>query len=283
MLPRHVAIVSQSSAVPFRAVARVSGAIQKQVTRDFSQAWKITATVHAFETLDDVPVDYWPIIVEDNINQPGAAGYHTDDNGQPFSLVSSEGNWALTTSHECLEMLADPFGNRTVAGSQPKQADITIVNLPRVNYLVEVCDPCESDTCSYSVNGIQLSDFITPHYYDPGTVAGTHYDASGKITEPHQVVADGYVSFGNPATNEWYQVLVDAAGNAETKSLGKLNASRGTLREQIDRRTRAHRAQRGVKTMGAAAGAERSAVTAFAEVTKGRADNLRSFIKQLKP
>lgn len=279
MLPRHVAIVSQSSSVPFGAVARAAGAIQKQVTRDFSRTWKITATVTAFQTLDDVPVDYWPIIIEDNINQPGAAGYHTDDNGQPFSLVSSEGNWALTTSHECLEMLADPFGNRTVAGSQPQQADQSVVNLSRVNYLVEVCDPCESEDDTYSVNGIALSDFITPRYYDPSVATGARYDFMGKIKNPHEVLAGGYVSFGNPATNEWYQVLVDASGNAKTVSLGKLSAKHGSLREQLDKHERTNRGKQMKKAMTAAAGAS---AAGFPAATKGRADNLRSYIKQLK-
>jgi len=51
----------------------------------------------------------------------GAAGVHLDRNGQPFALVEyGQGWWSLTASHETLEMLADPWGNRLIAGNSPK-------------------------------------------------------------------------------------------------------------------------------------------------------------------
>ena len=73
-----------------------------------------------FAKLEDVPTDYWPVIIRDDIKTPGAAGVHEDKNGQPFALVQFSDAWSLTASHETLEMLADPFGNRLVAGRSPK-------------------------------------------------------------------------------------------------------------------------------------------------------------------
>src|SRR5215475_15762822 len=122
VLTAHVALVSESPSVSFADLTQVAAALQKQVTRDFGPLWNVNATVDAFDSLESVPVDYWPVILRDDINEPGAAGFHTDDHGQPFSLVQVDANWALTTSHEALEMLADPFGNRTVAGAPPAQA-----------------------------------------------------------------------------------------------------------------------------------------------------------------
>src|SRR5229473_561678 len=95
-LIRHVALVSDSPSVSF---AQVSAALQKQVTRDFGPLWDTPATVDAFDSLESVPVDYWPVILRDDINEPGAGGYHTDDNGQPFALVQVDDNWPITTSH----------------------------------------------------------------------------------------------------------------------------------------------------------------------------------------
>ncbi len=182
-------------------------------------------------------MDYWPVIVKDDINQPGAAGYHTDNNGQPFSLVQADGTWALTASHECLEMLADPFGNRTIAGVPPPQATGKAKKLPRVLYLVEVCDPCEDDSLSYQANGVGVSDFITPHYYDPAVSPSIQYSFGGNIKSPHQVLNGGYVSFGDPTTNIWYQVVVQN-GKASTRSLGVMNTSGKSLRETIDKKVR---------------------------------------------
>src|SRR5437867_517493 len=132
MLVRHVALVDEKSRVKSSQLSRVAAAIQKQATRDFAPVWGIQATVDSFTRLEDVPIGYWPVILKDRI--AGAAGYHDDDDdGQPFALVEFDPDWALTASHEALEMLADPFGRRLIAGQSPhpKQG--------RVSFLVEVC------------------------------------------------------------------------------------------------------------------------------------------------
>src|SRR5205807_3772490 len=120
MLVNNTALVSETTHISSAQLAKVSAALQKQATRDFGPVWNVHATVDAFARLQDVPVGYWPIIVRDDIHQPGAAGVHLDRNGQPFALVQYDQGWALTASHEMLEMLADPFGNRLIAGDSPK-------------------------------------------------------------------------------------------------------------------------------------------------------------------
>src|SRR5207302_11305671 len=106
-LPTHVALTMDGVPLSASALTKVAAALAKQVLRDFSPIWGVTATVDPFTQLDDVPVDYWPVIVTKNVQ--GAAGYHEDQNGQPFALVELDSDWSLTASHECLEMLADPF------------------------------------------------------------------------------------------------------------------------------------------------------------------------------
>ncbi len=161
MLLYQVALVSEISAVSASQLLRVCAALQKQVSRDFGPIWELQATVSAFTRLEDVPLGAWPVIVRDDINTPGAAGVHEDKDGQPFALVAYDSDWPLTASHECLEMLADPFGSRLIPGRSVKRGQ------DRVEYLVEVCDPCEDIANAYTVNGILLSDFYTPHYFDP--------------------------------------------------------------------------------------------------------------------
>jgi hypothetical protein len=278
-LPHHVALVSDTTAVTFADVSSVAAALQKQATRDFSPLWKVDATVSAFAALESVPVDYWPVIIKDNIDQPGAAGYHTDDNGQPFSLVEADDQWQLTASHETLEMLADPFGNRTLAGAPPPQAPAPLSTLARVLYLVEVCDPCEDTQFAYGVNGVQLSDFITPHYYDPKGAACTLYSFRGNIKEPHTVLENGYVSFGNPTTNEWYQIIV-SNGQTQVQDLGKLSCNGRSLRETIDNQVRGLRKNDPSRIKPPSAVAARTS-NAIAESSRARAKYLREFIGQL--
>ena len=139
-LLKHVALVSESDQISPNDLMKVASALQKQATRDLAPLWDIDATVNAFGHIADVPIDYWPIIIRDNIGY-NAAGIHLDDNGQPFALVTADPGrdvWSVTCSHEMCEMLVDPFGNRLVAGQSliPEQG--------RGNSLVEVCDPSEA-------------------------------------------------------------------------------------------------------------------------------------------
>lgn len=285
-LTPHVALVPDSPSVTLSQVSTVAAAIQKQVTRDFGPLWGISATVDAFEALEAVPVDYWPVIIRDDIEQPGAAGFHTDDHGQPFSLVQADPGWELTASHEALEMLADPSGNRTIAGPPPPNSPEPVSRLSRVTYLVEVCDPCEADNFAYEVNGVQLSDFITPHYYDPNGATGAQYSFRGNIKEPHSVQEGGYVSFGNPVDNHWYQIIVEN-GRSQVRDLGILGRIQGqSLRELVDGAVREKLKDRhyrtkapGSKAAAMAAGASRSPL---AESSAGRAKLLRNYVKELK-
>jgi hypothetical protein len=274
-LPHLVALVSDTPAVSFRDVSAVAAALQKQATRDFGPVWQVSATVSAFDALESVPVDYWPVIVRADIDQPGAAGYHTDDNGQPFSLVQAADQWQLTASHETLEMLVDPFGNRTIAGSPPPQAPQPLAALGRVTYLVEVCDPCEDAQFAYGVNGLQLSDFITPHYYDPNGATGTLYSFRGNVKAPHTVIESGYVSFGNPVTNQWYQILIEN-GQAKVQDLGKLSRNGRSLRETIDELVRNLQKQRPISAKKPA-----NVGAGNGESSRARAKQLRDLIERL--
>lgn len=283
-LTSHVALVSESQAVTLDQLSAVAAAMQKQVVRDFGPIWEVNATVDAFSSLDAVPVDYWPVILRDDINQPGAAGYHTDDNGQPFSLVQVDDNWPLTTSHEVLEMLADPFGNRTIAGAPPKPKPAGLPNLHRVTYLVEVCDPCEGDEFAYTVNGVKVSDFITPRYYDPKASSGVRYSFSGSIPKPHEVLDGGYVSFGNPVDNHWYQIVV-RNGQPTLRDLGVIQSGTGkSLRELVDARVRETRKDEHYRIKSASPKTlSSSALAPFAETSAGRAKKLREYITKLNP
>jgi hypothetical protein len=227
---RHVAIVTESSSLQFDSLSRVSAALQKQVSRDFGPIWNIEGTVDGFSSLADVPIDYWPIIVRDDIKTPGAAGIHLDNDGQPFALVQFSSDWALTTSHELLEMLADPTGNRVIAGQSPMPGQ------GRVNFLVEVCDPSEAVQFGYTINGITVSDFFTPRFYDPVPAPGTRYTFTGAVERPRTIAKGGYISWHDPVSDEWFQqVFFD--NKPSFRKLGKLSQREGSIRDLIYRVT----------------------------------------------
>ena len=232
-LIRQLALVSQSKQIPDGDLQKVSAALQKQVTRDLAPIWEVSATVDSFDKLEDVPAGYWPMIVMDDINVAGAAGVHEDKNGQPFALISS-GNldtWSITASHEAIEMLVDPSGNRTVAGDSPQS------DQGRVTFLVEPCDPSEAADFGYSANGILVSDFYTPNYFDPVMAPGVRYSFTGAVTQPRQVLSGGYLSWGDPNTGHWWQETFFDGNAPSFRDIGPIDQKAGNLRAAIDRLT----------------------------------------------
>lgn len=231
MLIVQLALVSetQTNQISPSQLTRVAAALQKQATRDFGPIWDVNATVDAFDRLEDVPVGYWPLIVVDDV--PDAAGYHTDENGQPFSLIEFGASWSLTASHEMLEMCADPFGNRLVAGKSPHP------DQGMVEFLVEVSDPSEAEEFGYTINGMLVSDFFTPRFYDPVSVEGARYSFGGHIKKPRQVLRGGYISWREPVSDEWWQQTWFEGNEPTFRSLGSLTGS-GSLRAAIDAKTK---------------------------------------------
>jgi len=271
MLVRHVALVVEKSKVKPSEVARVAAALQKQVTRDFAPIWQVKATVDSFVRLEDVPIGYWPVIVMDNVED--AAGYHDDEDGQPFALVEFERDWPLTASHEVLEMLADPFGRRMIAGQSPSHAQ------GRVAFLVEVCDPSEDADFGYTVNGFLVSDFYTPEYFDPKKISGTRYSYTGAIQGPREVLKGGYLSWRDPVTKKWFQ-LQRFSSKTRIVNLGA-KAESGSLRAWVDRQTN-KMSREAMSTGGREARKMFKAVrTASEKATAARATELRAHIKRL--
>jgi hypothetical protein len=195
MLSLNVALVSEVPDVEISELNRIGAAIQKQITRDFGPIWNIQANLSAFARLEDVPVDYWIATLCYGI--PEGSGGHSDADGRPAAFIEWTDNWSLTASHEILEMLADPWGKRLIAGPSVKP------DQGRVEYLVEVCDPCQSSECAYTVNGEIVSDFYTPNFFDPVSAEGVRYSFSGKITAPRGVLRGGYLSWRDENRHWW--------------------------------------------------------------------------------
>jgi hypothetical protein len=239
-----------------RDLLQVAAAVQKQVTRDFTPLWGIPATVDAFEDLASVPSDYRPVVLFSDLGelpsrlesalgaQPAqalikeleadeVAGVHLIDiTRQPFSLASVAGAWTVTVSHETLEMLADPYGNRLVAAAHPLDRAL------RVCYLVEVCDPCLSTY--YFVNGLPVSDFYTPRYFDPVQIASVRYSFTGALGHPLEILDGGYLSWIDPRDSGLYQLR---AGEQPILLSGvtELDGSTAPLRTVVDTNPRTPR------------------------------------------
>jgi len=217
-------------------VQSVAAALNIQVMRDLPQFWNVQASVIYLPHASKLPAGVWPVRLVGSL-PPGEGGVHMDEHNQPYSKVIAtpkSDEWTIDASHETIEMLVDPYGNRlqsstAIAISGNGVKDTT----GQFNYLVEACDPCEADKYAYSIQGVAVSDFITPHFYDSIATTGTRYSFTGAVGYPRNLLPGGYISFVNMETNEWQQILWVNPGPPTLNNLGP--APQGTsLRVWVD-------------------------------------------------
>lgn len=224
MLMVKVGLVDMTGKVDPHTMTAAAAALNIQVTRDLPQFWPISATVSYLSDPNSIAQGVWPVQLVDQL-PPGEGGFHQTQHGQPFAkvvLTPNSNEWTVDASHETIEMLVDPSGNRlqtsmAIAITGKGVHDTT----GHFEYLVEACDPCEADPFTYMIDGVSVSDFITPHFYDPAETPGTRYSFTGAIKAPRQILKGGYISFVNPQSAEVQQILwVDPSEPPQLKNLG---------------------------------------------------------------
>lgn len=233
----QVGLVDKTGKLDPQLVQETAAALNIQVMRDFAPIWNVQATVRHLPDAKSIPAGVWPVFLVARL-PPGEGGVHLDKRNQPYSLVigtPGSNDWTIDASHETIEMLVDPAGNRlqtsqAIAVSGDSVEDTT----GQFDYLVEACDPCEANDYAYSINGIAVSDFITPDFYDPVATSGTRYSFGGNITRPRQILPGGYISFIDPQTDDMEQILFLGA-TPELRDLGPATGS--SLRAFVDGKT----------------------------------------------
>ena len=234
-----------SKNITFDDLARLVPALQTQVDRDFAPMWGVRAQIIALNQDDKIPGGVWPIFLIDPSDEPGGQGLgvHLDPNGKPVAYVTDagydDGSWTITASHELLEMLADPFGNRLMAGPDMDPNS----DKHGVNYLVEVGDPCE--TFSYTINNVKVTDFVTVDYYHAQIKNGV-YDFLHHLSQPLQVPPRGcYISWEDPDDGHWHQKTPAdefvTGGEIDTKKNPREDRDKSFGEEEEERRHDLHR------------------------------------------
>jgi len=230
----QIGLVDTTGALEADLVQSVAAALNIQITRDLPQFWSISATVMYLPSPHKVPAGVWPVQLVKSL-PPGEGGFHLDKHKQPYAKVIAtpkNDGWTIAASHETLEMLLDPYGNRLQSSVEIEiKANKIVDGTGQYGYLVEACDPCEDDKFGYTINGVVVSDFITPHFYDPMVTPGTRYSFTGAIKAPRQILPGGYISWVNHEADEWQQ-LQYLSSRPKIVNLGKASADK-SLREWI--------------------------------------------------
>jgi len=229
----NIAIFNSSKVVSDTQLAPMVAALQKQVTRDFAPIWGIDANVVFVPKGGKVDPTYWQLGIFDNSDQAGALGYHDiTAAGQPLGKVFAEtdiqfgSSLSVTISHELLEMLGDPDINLCVFVQSTDTAGII--------YAYEVGDPVEDDSLGYLIDGVLVSDFVYPSWFESFRVNGP-FDKQNKVTKPFQLLAGGYIGvYQVPNSGGWTQLTPDAKARLyrNRAKLGSRRERRKTPRDQ---------------------------------------------------
>jgi hypothetical protein len=231
----QIGLVDTTSKLNPDLVQATAAALNIQVTRDLPQFWPVQATVQYLPHATKIPAGVWPVQLVPSLPPP-EGGFHLTKHNQPYAKVIAtpdDDSWTIDASHETIEMLVDPSGNKMQSSTSIEISGNGVVDgTSQFNYLVEACDPCEANNYAYDIAGIAVSDFITPHFYDASVTPDTRYSFKGNIKRPRQMLPGGYISYIQ-ADGTWNQILwVDPSQPPQYNNLGPSGAVR-SLREAV--------------------------------------------------
>lgn len=208
-------LFNQTTVLQTSALVKVAPVLQKVFDQDFEPVWQTGLQAHisvgkVAHGEPQIPEGGWPVYLLDTTDEPGAGGYHLDDTGTPMGKVfvkdAMEANesWTVDLTHEFLEMCSDPTTE-------------DVIPLPdfmgRTGYgcIRECGDAVEDDSFGYYVDGVLVTDWVTPEYFfqkRPADYAGTAgpFDYMGKLGFPAPALLhNGYLGILTPE-GLWSQI-----------------------------------------------------------------------------
>jgi hypothetical protein len=241
----NIDVLNKSTALTDDEVSQALTAFGKQANSDVSSAWGLDQVALEFVPSSETPsAAHWWLVVLDNSDQAGALGYHDlTTAGLPISKVFAGTdkqygyNWTVTATHELIEMLVDPWLNLCAVGPD------------RRVWAYEACDPVEADELGYEIDGVLVSDFCLPAWWEPPR-DGVPVDFRGHVTKPLQLAKGGYAQYLDPRRG-WVQTtamraptdvgpdayarteqLFEERDEADTRELAQARAPIGSRRER---------------------------------------------------
>ena len=231
-----ICIVNQSNNIDIDEFHSGVGAIRHQLNTDFNSVWG--GTYDVIPTNEPL-TNYIPVYIRDSISG-NVAGYHWSDLGaMAYAIVEWGPEWTLTASHECIEMIFDPFGHATARCYLP--ASITDNSNATFQVIQELCDPCQNINCAYKVNynghDFLVSDFVTDNYYSYNSSDVDMLTFNNKkhknIKSPCDIAPGGTLGWIGD-DNNLYQAVSDLNGAITVNELGPFDVTLGPLREFLN-------------------------------------------------
>lgn len=182
-------IVNKSTLVSDADVTTMTAAVDKQMHQHVEPVWSLPRIPVAFTTKP--PKGARVIVLVDTADDPQALGYHTEVGAVQSGVVGckpelDQGAHPLTgpysvasiLSHEVLEMAVDGRCNLWADSGRG------------LLVAYEVGDPVQSDW--YLIDGVSVSNFVWPGWFDPNTPHGTQLDQMHLCHAPFELRRHGY-------------------------------------------------------------------------------------------
>jgi hypothetical protein len=210
---KHISIINRCTLLKDSEIEAVVPAMQTQVSRDFAPVWGVDAVLTFVPRGKRAPKYDWWIVMLDTSDDAGLLGVHDmTPAGRPLGKVfvktDKEGgySWTRVLSHEVLEMLGDPDLTLCSEVVRWRDEEGHFAGTWLVAY--EMCDACQDDEFGYEIDGVLVSDFVTPEYYETFWKDGeTHFDFRGHIRRPLQILEGGYLSVKHESGSRGWQEL----------------------------------------------------------------------------
>ena len=196
----QIVVINEATGIGDSEIQRMLPGFTKQWNGDLQRIWGVEdATFQFLPAGQAPPVGSWWVVFLDNSDDPRALAYHdlTND-GFPLSkvfvktILADNAKVSVGATHEICEMAVDPWLNS--AYQDPDG----------VFWAGEICDPVEDDQYGYMIEGILVTDFVTPNWFAHKN-AQQDIDFKGHATAPFQVLTGGYAQKFDP-TSGWQQV-----------------------------------------------------------------------------
>jgi hypothetical protein len=190
-------LIRQTNRLSDGDVSDMAKALEYQAKNHLCPAWDIDPLqiIIRVGTESALPPGVIPVTLLDG-SSPTEYGDHSFGPGARIycgAIVEADGySISSVTSHEVLETIVDPRASNW----DPK------------GYAFEVCDPVQSR--SYQINGISVSDFVYPGWFDDEITAGQKLSYCGSVEGPHEIYPGGYACLqaSDGTTNDVFSAIL---------------------------------------------------------------------------
>jgi hypothetical protein len=209
----HVAVVN-FSAVSDQYARMAVRAVDRQMTQDLQPVWGMAYSLELYAPANGtasasrfsatLPAGDAVIYLLDRYAVREALELHDHAlRALPVGFVFTDlSDWTVSLSHEALEMAIDPNVGALIPGPDPRYRDISGTWLL---HGCDVCDPVEST--AYEIDGVRVSNFVTPSYFASHPSGGVYNDFLGVGVDPFGVLPGARLNALDPNDLGWVEIL----------------------------------------------------------------------------